>query len=169
MPSGHTAVAIYERLAAMHAEGKVSFKNVCVFNLDEFVGIPRDHPHSQHTYMWVNLFSKVDFKRENIYFLDGNAFDLEIECRRFEAELARRGGLDFAFFSTGGNGQVARNEPGSSMASLTRAKTLAADTVEQLAQRWGVSNVRDVPKLTLTVGVGTLLAAKDVCWPSYCF
>mmetsp|Transcript_59536 Transcript_59536/g.119514 ORF Transcript_59536/g.119514 Transcript_59536/m.119514 type:complete len:256 (+) Transcript_59536:279-1046(+) len=162
MPSGNTAIAIYKHLCALYDKGLVSFAHVCCFNLDEFVGIPRDHPRSQHTYMWNNFFSRVDVKRENIFFLEGNSDDLEIECSRFEAELARHGGLDFAFFSTGGDGQVARNEPGSSLKSKTRAKTLATDTVEQLAQRWGVADAKTVPRVTLTVGVGTLLAANEV-------
>jgi glucosamine-6-phosphate deaminase len=78
MPSGDTALGIYECLASLHASGQVSFAHVACFNLDEYVGIPRDHPRSQHTFMWTNLFSKVDIKRENVYFLDGNAGCIEV-------------------------------------------------------------------------------------------
>jgi len=137
-PSGQTPLGVYQMLVDAHKAGAVDFEHVVAFALDEYVGIPRDHPNSQHTYMWKNFFSQVNVKRENIYFLDGNATDHQAECARYEDAIAAVGGLDFAFFSTGPDGHVARNEPGSSMGSLTRPKTLAVDTIEQIADRWGV-------------------------------
>ena len=129
--------------------------------MDEYVGMGRDHPNSQHSFMWKHFFSEVDVLRENCHFLDGGAVDLAAECGRFEAAMASAGGLDFTFFSTGEAGQVARNEPGSSLKSRTRPKTLATDTVEALALRWSLPRGQ-VPTVTLSVGVGTLVSAREV-------
>jgi glucosamine-6-phosphate deaminase len=179
-PTGNTAKGVYAHLCTLFKTGKVSFEHVVTFNIDEYVALPRLNPNSQHSYMWDNFFRVVDIRRENVNFLDGNASDLDAECARYEAAIAASGGIDLAFFSTGRAGHVARNEPGSSLKSRTRPKTLDDDTMEQLAVRWarqpataangsgdgggggGGGSDMPVPKVTLTMGVGTLLESKEV-------
>lgn len=161
LPSGSTATLVYRRLVELHESGRLDLAHVVCFGLDEYVGIPRDHPNSQHTYMWKHLFSRVNVPAAQAHMLDGNAADLEAECARYEAAVAANGGIDLAFFSTGADGHVARNEPGSSLGSGTRPKTLAWDTLQQLAGRWGCSPA-EVPNVTLTMGMQTLLGAREV-------
>mmetsp|Transcript_15148 Transcript_15148/g.31766 ORF Transcript_15148/g.31766 Transcript_15148/m.31766 type:complete len:297 (-) Transcript_15148:88-978(-) len=161
LPSGKTSVGVYQHLVKLYEAGEIDFTHVVTFCLDEFAELHQDHPQSQHTYMWSNLFGKVNIQRENVNILDGNAADLEAECALFEEKLAALGGLDLVFFSTGPDGHVARNEPGSSLKSITRPKTLALDTHEALSTRWGVPKGQ-IPKVCLTMGIGTMRAAKDV-------
>mmetsp|Transcript_15062 Transcript_15062/g.19537 ORF Transcript_15062/g.19537 Transcript_15062/m.19537 type:complete len:292 (-) Transcript_15062:131-1006(-) len=161
LAAGIVPKGIYQHLVQMFKDGSVDFKNVVTFNLDEYVGVARDHPNSQHSLMWEQFFSHVNVPRENVNFLDGNASDLQVECARYETAISEAGGLDYAFFSTGANGQVARNEPGSSLVSTTRVKTLAEDTIEALSIRWSIAK-QEVPKITLTMGLGNIMNAKEV-------
>lgn len=112
----------------------------------------RDHPESYHSFMWNHLFKHVDVKPENVHILDGNAPDLDEECKKFEAEIARVGGIELFLGGIGPDGHIAFNEPGSSLTSRTRVKTLAYETIIANA-RFFDGDVSKVPKLALTVGV----------------
>ena len=89
LPTGSSPIGVYKKLVELHKAGELSFEHVVTFNMDEYVGLPRDHPESYHSFMWKNLFMHVDIKPENVHILDGNAEDLDDECKRFEAEIAR--------------------------------------------------------------------------------
>ena len=173
LPASRTVLGVYERLVAAHRAGRVDFAHVLTFSLDEYASLPRDSPHSQHTFMWTHFFRHVNVQREHVHFLDGNAPDWDAECARFEAAIAEVGGLDVAVFSTGPEGHVARNEPGSSLRARTRAKTLAYDTRLQLAERWGLPRASAgggapaagggaLPEVALTMGVATIGAAREL-------
>ena len=129
--------------------------------MDEYVGIPEDHPESYHTFMWKNFFNHIDIKKENVHILNGNAPDLEAECAAYEAAIKQAGGIDLFLGGIGPDGHIAFNEPGSSLASRTRMKTLTTDTIIANS-RFFDGDVNKVPKTALTVGVGTVMDAREV-------
>lgn len=161
LPTGSSPLGTYKELVAMHKAGKVSFQNVVTFNMDEYIGIPKDHPESYHSFMWNNFFSHVDIKRENVHILNGNANDLEKECADYEAGIKKVGGIHLFLGGIGPDGHIAFNEPGSSLSSRTRVKTLTLDTILANA-RFFDNDMSKVPKTALTVGVATVLDAKEV-------
>ncbi len=160
-PTGSSPLGMYRRLVELCKEGKVSFANVVTFNMDEYVGLPQEHPESYHSFMWNNFFSHIDIKPENVNILDGNAPDLEAECRRFEEKIASYGGIDLFMGGVGPDGHIAFNERGSSLTSRTRVKTLTQDTIIANS-RFFEGNTDLVPKTALTVGVGTVMDARSV-------
>ena len=126
-----------------------------------FVGLPRDHPESYHYFMFNNFFKHIDIEPSNVHILDGNAPDLQTECDSFEAKIKECGGVELFIGGIGPDGHIAFNEPGSSLVSRTRVKTLAQDTLEANARFFG-NDINKVPKNALTVGVGTVLDSKEV-------
>ncbi|KAI9280043.1 glucosamine-6-phosphate isomerase 1 [Sporodiniella umbellata] len=161
LPTGSSPIGIYKQLVDYYKSGELSFKHVITFNMDEYVGLPRDHPESYHSFMWNNLFMHVDIKPENVHLLDGNASDLDEECKRFEAVIASVGGIELFLGGIGPDGHIAFNEPGSSLNSRTRVKTLAYETILANA-RFFDGDILKVPKLALTVGVATVMDAREV-------
>ncbi|GAB5587360.1 Glucosamine-6-phosphate isomerase (Glucosamine-6-phosphate deaminase) (GNPDA) (GlcN6P deaminase) [Umbelopsis nana] len=162
LPTGSSPIGTYKKLVEFFKAGELSFQHVVTFNMDEYVGLPRDHPESYHSFMWNHLFKHVDVKPENVHILDGNAPDLDEECKKFEAEIARVGGIELFLGGIGPDGHIAFNEPGSSLTSRTRVKTLAYETIIANA-RFFDGDVSKVPKLALTVGVATVMDAREVC------
>jgi glucosamine-6-phosphate deaminase len=161
LPTGSSPVYAYKELIAAYQAGNFSMKNVVTFNMDEYVGLPEEHPESYHSFMFNNLFSHVDIPRKNIHILNGNAPDLEKECREYEKKIERFGGVDLFLGGMGPDGHLAFNEPGSSLTSRTRIKTLSYDTI--LANsRFFDGDLKKVPTMALTVGVGTVMDAREV-------
>lgn len=158
---GSTPFGMYQNLIKFHKEGKVSFKYVKTFNMDEYVGLPRDHHESYHYYMWDTFFKHIDIDPENANLLDGNAEDLVKECNNYEVKIKKAGGIELFIGGIGPDGHIAFNEPGSSLVSRTRVKTLAQDTLEANA-RFFDNDMNKVPKSALTVGVGTVMDANEV-------
>lgn len=161
LPTGSSPLGMYKALIKHYEEKRVSFKNVVTFNMDEYVGLPKDHPQSYHSFMWNNFFSHVDIDAANVNILDGNASDLDAECIAYEAKMKALGGVDLFLGGIGADGHIAFNEPGSSLASRTRIKTLTQDTIIANS-RFFDNDVTKVPKTSVTVGVGTILDAKEV-------
>lgn len=161
LPTGSTPLETYKELIRRHKAGDVSFRNVITFNMDEYVGLPEEHPESYHSFMWTNFFSHIDIVRENVHILNGNAADLAKECADYEAAIAAAGGIDLFMGGVGEDGHIAFNEPFSSLNSRTRVKTLTTDTIQVNARFFG-GDTSLVPKTALTVGVGTVLASKEV-------
>ena len=143
---------MYKQLAKLNKAGKVSFANVVTFNMDEYVGIPREHPESYYSFMWDNFFSNINIKKSNVNILNGNAKNLEKECARYEKKIKSYGGIRLFVGGIGPDGHIAFNEPGSSLASRTRVKTLTADTIIANSRFFG-GDTNKVPKTALTVGV----------------
>jgi len=160
-PTGSSPLGMYRRLIELNKQGKVSFANVVTFNMDEYVGLPQEHPESYHSFMWNNFFSHIDIKPENVNILNGNAADLAAECSRFEEKIASYGGIELFMGGVGPDGHIAFNEPGSSLCSRTRVKTLTQDTIIANS-RFFEGNTDLVPKTALTVGVGTVMDARSV-------
>lgn len=160
-PTGSSPLGMYRALIDLCKEGKVSFRNVVTFNMDEYCGLPEDHPESYHSFMWNNFFSHIDIPRENVNILNGNAPDLEAECARFEEKIRSYGGIELFMGGVGPDGHIAFNEPGSSLLSRTRMKTLTTDTIIANA-RFFNNDVNLVPRTVLTVGVGTVMDARSI-------
>ncbi|XP_023080270.1 glucosamine-6-phosphate isomerase 2 isoform X2 [Piliocolobus tephrosceles] len=161
MAKGSTPLGCYKKLIEYHKNGHLSFKYVKTFNMDEYVGLPRNHPESYHSYMWNNFFKHIDIDPNNAHILDGNAVDLQAECDAFEKKIKEAGGIDLFVGGIGPDGHIAFNEPGSSLVSRTRLKTLAMDTILANAKYFD-GDLSKVPTMALTVGVGTVMDAREV-------
>jgi len=161
LPTGSSPLGMYRHLIALNQAGKVSFRNVVTFNMDEYVGLPEDHPESYHSFMWNNFFSHIDIRRENVNILNGNAADTVAECARYEEKIRTYGGIHLFVGGIGPDGHIAFNEPGSSLTSRTRMKELTTDTIIANS-RFFDNDVNQVPKTALTVGVGTVMDAREV-------
>jgi glucosamine-6-phosphate deaminase len=161
LPTGSSPIPVYKELIKRHKAGDISFKNVITFNMDEYVGLPENHTESYHYFMHDNLFNHIDIPKGNINILNGNAKDLEKECAEYEKKIVKAGGIDLFLGGIGPDGHIAFNEPGSSLTSRTRIKTLSYDTI--LANsRFFDGDMKKVPTQALTVGVGTVMDAKEV-------
>ena len=152
---------MYKALIDLNKKGIVSFQNVVTFNMDEYVGLPKEHPESYYSFMWNNFFGHIDIKPENTNILNGNAPDLDAECARYEEKIKLYGGIDLFMGGIGPDGHIAFNEPGSSLSSRTRVKSLTTDTIIANS-RFFDNDVNKVPKTSVTVGVATVLDAKEV-------
>ena len=160
-PTGSSPLGLYKELIKKYEAGEISFQNVITFNMDEYVHLPEEHPESYHSFMWNNFFSHIDIKKENVHILNGNAEDLIKECEEYEAAIDAAGGIDLFMGGVGPDGHLAFNEPGSSLSSKTRIKTLTTDTI--IANpRFFDGDLSLVPNQALTVGIGTVMAAKEV-------
>lgn len=161
LPTGSSPLGVYRELICMYRNGELSFKNVVTFNMDEYIGLPEDHPQSYHYFMHEYFFRHVDILPENINILNGNAGDPEAECRAYEAKIRHYGGIRLFMGGIGPDGHIAFNEPGSSLRSRTRVKSLTYDTI--LANsRFFDNDVSKVPARAMTVGVGTVMDAEEV-------
>ncbi|CEO94328.1 hypothetical protein PBRA_000113, partial [Plasmodiophora brassicae] len=161
LPTGSSPIPTYQGLIRHYKTGQLSFKYVVTFNMDEYCDLPEDHSESYHSFMWDHLFKHIDIRRENVNILDGNAPDLAAECQRYEDKIASYGGIELFLGGIGPDGHIAFNEPGSSLASRTRLKTLAYDTIVANS-RFFDGDISKVPKRALTVGVQTYLSAREV-------
>jgi glucosamine-6-phosphate deaminase len=161
LPTGSSPLRTYQALIKLYETGAVSFENVITFNMDEYVGLPQEHSESYHSFMWNNFFNYIDIKKENVHILNGNVEDLEAECEAYENAIVDAGGIDLFLGGIGPDGHIAFNEPGSSLSSRTRIKTLTTDTIIANS-RFFDNDVNKVPKTALTVGVATVLDAKEV-------
>lgn len=161
LPTGSSPIGVYSNLVEAVKEGRVSFRHVVTFNMDEYVNLPEDHPESYHSFMRRHLFDHIDCPEENIHILNGNAEDLEAECREYERKILEAGGIDLFLGGIGPDGHIAFNEPYSSFSSRTRIKTLTDDTRIANSRFFG-GDYRNVPKCALTVGVGTVMDAREI-------
>jgi glucosamine-6-phosphate deaminase len=161
LPTGSSPLGVYQELITLYKLGKVSFKHVVTFNIDEYVGLAPDHPQSYHYFIWTHFFNHIDIQKQNIHILDGLASDLKEECVRYEKKIADTGGVHLFLGGIGADGHIAFNEPGSSLTSRTRCKELNFDTRVANSRFFG-NDVNKVPKHALTVGVGTILDAREI-------
>lgn len=161
LPTGGTPLGTYAELIRRHKAGEVSFRHVITFNMDEYIGLPKEHEQSYYSFMWTNFFSHIDILPENAHILNGNAEDIEAECERYEAKIKEVGGIDLFMGGIGPDGHIAFNEPGSSLTSRTRVKSLTTDTIIANS-RFFDNDLNKVPKTAVTVGVGTVMDAREV-------
>jgi glucosamine-6-phosphate deaminase len=157
LATGRTMLGLYAELIALFRQGVLSFSQVTTFNLDEFVGLPPEHPCSYHRYMQENFFDHVDVPPRRRHLLNGLAPDLPRECQDFEERIRSAGGLDLQILGLGEDGHIGFNEPTSSLGSRTRLKTLTAETMAVNRECFGSE---PVPRHVLTMGVATILEAR---------
>lgn len=163
LATGGTPLGTYQKLVERAKRGEVAFDRVTTFNLDEYVGLPADHPQSYCTFMRRHLFEPGGFALERCYLPNGSVTtwqDLEEECRRYETLIQRAGGIDLQLLGIGADGHIAFNEPGSSLASRTRVKALTEQTRRDNARFF--SCIDEVPRLAITMGIGTILEARRI-------
>lgn len=161
LPMGDTPKGMYKKLVELNHAGKLSFANVVIFCMNEFVGLDRKNPQSCQSYMDKYLLSHVDSKAANIYILDGKTKNYEKECANFELAIRQKGGIDLFVGGVGADGHIAFNEPFSSLDSHTRVKTLTTETMKAKAKLFD-DDISKVPHTVLTVGTGTIMDAKEV-------
>lgn len=156
--TGSTPLGTYDYLIDSYQKGNIDFSKVIAFNLDEYVGIKKDHPHSFATAMKDYLFSKINIKEENIYALDGNAKDMDDECQRYEMEIANNP-IDVQILGIGMDGHIAYNEPGSSFDSITHVVDLHQESIISSLD-YGFERIEDVPKQGVSQGIKTIMKSK---------
>ena len=161
LPTGSSPLGTYKELIALHKKGSLSFAKTITFNMDEYVGLPKDHPQSFYRFMWDNFFSHIDIDKNNVHLLNGMAEDPAKECEAYEKAITASGGVDLFLGGAGADGHIAFNEPGSSLVSRTRVKTLTSDT-HMVNARFFDGDPKKVPDTALTVGVGTVMDAREV-------
>jgi glucosamine-6-phosphate deaminase len=165
LATGGTMEAVYARLIAAYRGGEVRFNRATSFNLDEYVGLAADHPGSYWRYMQQHLFDHVDFEASHTHLPKGDAHDPVAEAARYEAAIVAAGDIGLQLLGLGANGHIGFNEPTSSLASLTRIKTLTRSTREANARFY--DRLEDVPRLAITMGIGTIMRADEVVLLAY--
>lgn len=161
LPTGSTPLGIYKKLIEYVQQKKLSFRNVITFNMDEYVGLTEYNDQSYHYFMHKNFFNHIDILPENIHILNGCAQDLQKECEEYENKIKECGGINLFLGGTGCDGHIAFNEPGSSLKSRTRIKTLTTDT-RIVNSRFFGGDMNKVPKTALTVGIETITDSEEV-------
>ncbi len=160
LPTGGTSVDLYKNLIKFHKEG-LSFDKVVTFNLDEYVGLPITHPESYHSFMAKNFFDHVKIPKEQMNMLNGNAENLDAECKNYEEKIKDYGAIDLFIGGIGQNGHIAFNEPGSNFDSRTRIVNLTENTIAANSRFFG-NDISLVPTKALTMGLATITDAKEV-------
>lgn len=155
LATGSTPVPLYNELILLHQEEALDFSRVTTFNLDEYVGLRRTHSQSYYRFMDEKLFSKVNIPAENIHVPNGTAGNIEEQCEWYEEQIKLKGGIDIQILGIGGNGHIAFNEPGSSLGSRTRIKTLSEQTRKDNSRFF--ETMDEVPKYAITMGIGTIM------------
>jgi glucosamine-6-phosphate deaminase len=168
LATGSTPEKTYARLVRFHREEGLDFSKVTTFNLDEYIGLAPAHKQSYHFFMHDRLFNHVNIDEQNVFVPVGMAPDPQAFCTWYEDQIRTRGGIDLQLLGVGGDGHIAFNEPGSSLTSRTRVKTLTEETIRDNARLFfGEGNEAEVPRFAITMGVGTILEAKRLLLVAY--
>src|SRR5438552_384207 len=160
MATGSTPLGVYQHLVKMHERGEIDFSHVTTFNLDEYVGLPITHAQSYHRFMHENFFRHINIPPQNIHIPSGTTTNYRAFCEWYEKQIVDCGGIDLQILGIGSDGHIAFNEPGSSLSSRTRLKTLAKQTIDDNARFF--ERREDVPVYAITMGVGTILDARKL-------
>lgn len=160
LATGGTPEGLYQNLIKDHQENRTSYQKVMTFNLDEYIGLPADHPNSYRYFMNHQLFNHIDIPKSNTHVPKGDAVDIEGECRRYEELIAQSGGIDLQILGIGNNGHIGFNEPGTSFDSLTHVVTLAPSTVKANSRFF--ERAEDVPTQAITMGIASIMKSKEI-------
>lgn len=159
LATGSSPIGTYQELIRLHREERLDFSQATTFNLDEYAGLGPDHPQSYRFFMQQQLFDHVNVAARRTHVPDGLADDFAASCADYEARIRAAGGIDLQLLGIGADGHIAFNEPGSSLASRTRLKSLVRETIRDNARFFGSEDL--VPRLAVTMGVGTILEARQ--------
>lgn len=160
LATGGTPLGTYQELIRRNNANTVDFASATTFNLDEYIGLPKEHPQSYRSFMHQNLFSLVNLDPNRCHLPDGESSDLLQACVHYEELIRQSGGIDLQLLGIGSDGHIAFNEPGSSLASRTRVKALTEQTRSDNARFFNSPD--EVPKLALTMGIGTILESRKI-------
>lgn len=160
LATGSTPLRLYRQLIEQCRDGKLSFRDVTTFNLDEYLGLAAEHPQSYRSFMNRNLFEHIDIDPANTFVPEGMAADPQAAAADYERRIAAAGGIDLQLLGIGHNGHIGFNEPSSSLSSRTRVKTLTARTIADNARFFDSDEYQ--PHLSITMGIGTILDARAV-------
>ena len=160
LATGSTPVALYEQLIALYRAGAVSFAKARSFNLDEYLGLPADHPQSYRSFMQRTFFDHIDIDLTQTFVPPGDSADPVAACGDYEAAIRLSGGIDVQLLGLGRNGHIGFNEPTSSLSSRTRVKTLTQETIADNARFFADDEFQ--PHLALTMGIGTISDARKI-------
>jgi len=160
LATGETPLGVYKKLTGMNQRNEIDFSSSIAFSLDEYLGLEEDHPQSFAYYMKENFFKHVNIKTENIFHLKGKPLDIESHCQEYEEKIKSYGGIDVQILGIGRNGHIGFNEPGSSLSSRTRVKTLTEKTIRDNSRFF--TNEQEVPRFCLTMGIGTVMEARMI-------
>ena len=160
LATGSSPLSLYGELIRMHREDGLDFSAVTTFNLDEYVGLERQHEQSYHSFMWQNLFSHININPKQVHIPNGMTADVPATCAAYEQAILTAGGIDLQVLGIGSDGHIGFNEPTSSFASRTRIKTLTQETVADNA-RFFDGDESKVPRHCITMGIGTIMAARS--------
>ncbi|MCD6170621.1 MAG: glucosamine-6-phosphate deaminase [Candidatus Latescibacteria bacterium] len=158
LATGSTPIGLYKELIRMHKQQGLDFSKVRTFNLDEYYGLPPEHPQSYYYFMYENLFKHINIPLQNVNVPSGLVKDVKAYCLHYEEMIKQAGGIDIQVLGIGGDGHIGFNEPGSSLASRTRLKTLTEQTVKDNSRFF--ERIEDVPRFAITMGVGTIMEAR---------
>jgi glucosamine-6-phosphate deaminase len=158
LATGSTPCKLYQLLARMHREDGLDFSKATTFNLDEYVNLDPTHPASYHQFMEENFFSHVNLVRKNVHIPDGMVADVPAHCAEYERAIRKAGGIDLQILGLGSDGHLGFNEPGSSLASRTRIKTLTERTRSDNARFF--TGAQEVPHHVITMGLGTIMESR---------
>ncbi|MGL6125025.1 MAG: glucosamine-6-phosphate deaminase [Metamycoplasmataceae bacterium] len=154
LATGSTPILLYRALISDFEESKTSWENITTFNLDEYIGLPKDHPQTYKVFMKNQLFSGVQMKLENTHFPSKDS--------DYDALIAQKGGIDIQILGIGTNGHIGFNEPGSPLKSLTRIVDLTDETISVNAAKFFNNNISKVPKKAISMGLESILNAKKI-------
>lgn len=160
LATGSTPLKPYKHMIELFNQGAVDFSQVTTFNLDEYCKLDVKDKNSYHTFMYQNLFDHINIPDENIHFLDGNADDLEAECKRYEKEIKKHGGIDIQLLGIGSNGHIAFNEPATSFQRWSHVVKLKESTIQDNSRFF--NSIDEVPTHALTMGIGSIMQAKRI-------
>lgn len=161
LPTGTTPVPLYRALVRAYQHGRADFSRATTFNLDEFIGVGAGDPGSYRTFMETHLFAHINLPARRAHVLDGRARDWRREAARYEARITRAGGLDLVILGIGRNGHLGFNEPGPTLTARTHRVALRPESRRANAALFG-GRWQDVPTHALSMGIGTILGAREV-------
>lgn len=160
LATGSTPLKPYKHMIELFKQGAVDFSQVTTFNLDEYCKLDINDKNSYHSFMYENLFNHINIPKENINFLNGNAEDVEAECKAYEKKIKSHGGIDIQLLGIGSNGHIAFNEPASSFQRWSHVVKLKESTIKDNSRFF--NSIEEVPTHALTMGIGSIMQAKRI-------
>ena len=160
LATGSTPLKPYGQMIELYKKGVVDFSSVTTFNLDEYVNLDIKDKNSYHSFMHENLFDHINIPEKSINFLNGNAEDLEQECKDYEQKIKKAGGIDIQLLGIGSNGHIAFNEPADCFQRWSHVVTLKESTVKDNSRFF--NSIEEVPTQAVTMGIGSIMQAKKI-------
>lgn len=160
LATGQTPVGMYQELIKKFQKGEIDFSQVVTFNLDEYYGLPPEHPQSYNYFMWNTFFRHINIPKENVYLLNGSTKNIEKECQHYEYLIQKSGGIDLQILGIGDNGHLGFNEPAIGLNSKTHLVNLSEETIRANSRYF--KDIKEVPRQALTMGIGTIMKAKKI-------